>query len=121
MMYALTALFDWLIVLTLLQCITRHTLSYLIARGRPPPELRSLVETECALHSSVVDAMVSYGSISIVNKDGSFGKPIEIKKSMTFGSSNPANIRIKSKNICAEHARVDIDLKAGNCEVSVFL
>lgn len=47
-------------------------------------------------------------TICIVNKDGSHGAPIDIKKPMTFGSSNPANIRIKSKCISVEHAKLDI-------------
>jgi hypothetical protein len=78
---------------------------------------------------------MSFGKITVLKKDGvTEGSTVDIKKEITIGrleenmhyflkiilccSAHPANIRIKSPNIAAEHARICVD---ENGKVNIFV
>ena len=57
---------------------------------------------------------MEYGQVVLLLSDGSEGQALNIRKDVCFGRDHPAHIRIKSKSVAAQHARIHVD-SSGTC------
>lgn len=49
----------------------------------------------------------------LLRKDGSEGQALHIRKDVVFGRDHPAHIRIKSKSVTMQHAKIRVDSSGG--------
>mmetsp|Transcript_9004 Transcript_9004/g.16886 ORF Transcript_9004/g.16886 Transcript_9004/m.16886 type:complete len:208 (+) Transcript_9004:83-706(+) len=52
---------------------------------------------------------MEFGQVVLLQSDGSEGQALNIRKDVSFGRDHPAHIRIKSKSVASQHAKVHID------------
>lgn len=53
---------------------------------------------------------MDFGQVVLLRSDGSEGQALNIRKDVSFGRDHPAHIRIKSKSVAPQHAKIHIDV-----------
>eukprot|EP00602_Paraphysomonas_sp_CaronLab_P009171 CAMPEP_0185032078 /NCGR_PEP_ID=MMETSP1103-20130426/19924_1 /TAXON_ID=36769 /ORGANISM="Paraphysomonas bandaiensis, Strain Caron Lab Isolate" /LENGTH=476 /DNA_ID=CAMNT_0027567837 /DNA_START=307 /DNA_END=1737 /DNA_ORIENTATION=+ len=62
-------------------------------------------------------ATQEYGRLFLQKRDGGEGSAFVIKGDVVFGSSHPADIRIKSSSLASAHARIVVDQDTATCRL----
>jgi hypothetical protein len=68
--------------------------------------------------ASLVSSM-EFGQVVLLRSDGSEGQALTIRKDVTFGRDHPAHIRIKSKSIALQHAKILVSPE-GACYLQIL-